>query len=173
MQIKIYLPRATILHRCGQNTGCCESESEECVAIEQEQVNLYFFVIKLQKEFDESDNKLDNNELDKSIDDLNDRTRKGRKFSTPFESNDDSILKEYEYNLDYSTDEFKQSNDNYDQEIKLRNEKNYLNLLFNQDDLLKRRLSRSVRKGKELKRFSEGKFFFFNNFFKNSSNNYN
>lgn len=29
-QIKIYTPRATILHRCGINTGCCASESEQC-----------------------------------------------------------------------------------------------------------------------------------------------
>lgn len=151
-EVKIYLPRATILHRCGQNTGCCESESEQCVAIEQKQVNLYFFVIKLEKEFGEFDSNLD------------DQTslRKGRKFSILDQNlNDDKQIKEYEYNLDYIIgDNELKLNDNYDLDLinKLKKEKNYLNSLLNQDDRLKHRLARSIRKGKDFR--IEGKYGF-------------
>ena len=141
-QIKIYMPRATILHRCGQNTGCCESESEQCVAIEKQQVNLYFFVIKLEKEI----NEFQKNNL-ASI-------RRGRKFAK-LDQNDDSQLKEYEYNLDYSINEdenaFK-SIENTDEEMRLANENSYLVNQLNQDNLLEQRLKRSVskRKSKDL-----------------------
>ncbi|GFR08238.1 PDGF_2 domain-containing protein [Trichonephila clavata] len=38
------VPPATILHRCGDSTGCCDFSTEKCVAKTKEQVKLFFFV---------------------------------------------------------------------------------------------------------------------------------
>lgn len=151
-QIKIYMPRATILHRCGQNSGCCERESDRCVAVEQQQVNLYFFVIKLEKEFDE----LDDGDSLKAM-------RKARKFASfDQNSNDDGSLKEYEYNLDYTLNNenensFKLADNSEDTKLfnQFKNENSYLNTLLSQDNTLKQRLTRSTqtrsrRRSKEL-----------------------
>ena len=149
-QIKIYMPRATILYRCGQNTGCCERESDRCVAIEQKQVNLYFFVIKLEKEF---------NELDDNYESLK-AARKARKFAS-FDTNDDGQLKEYEYNLDYTLNGENENSfrlpDNFEDAKmlnQLKSESSYLNTLLNEDNTIKRRLTRSTksrRRSKDLK----------------------
>lgn len=158
-QVKIYMPRATILHRCGQNTGCCERESEHCVAVEQEQVNLYFFVIKVEKNFDD----LHNHDSDS--------VRKGRKFLS-LDQNDDNMVKEYEYNLDYSLNNENENSfkltDNFDSDSKemslfnqLKNENKYLNSLLNQDDALKKRLTRSpkfLKRSRKSKDLNIGKF---------------
>lgn len=41
-----FLPSATILHRCGDTAGCCDSPQERCSAKTKVKVHLYFFVIK-------------------------------------------------------------------------------------------------------------------------------
>ncbi|KAF8770385.1 hypothetical protein HNY73_017925 [Argiope bruennichi] len=38
------MPHATIIHRCDESTGCCDSLEERCVAKKKEQVTLYAFV---------------------------------------------------------------------------------------------------------------------------------
>lgn len=149
-QIKIYMPRATILHRCGQNSGCCERESDRCVAVEQQQVDLYFFVIKLEKEF----NELDDGDALKAV-------RKARKFASfDQSSNDDGSLKEYEYNLDYTLNgenenSFRLADNSEDTKLfaQFKSESSYLNALLSQDNAMKQRLTRSTssrRKSKEL-----------------------
>ena len=45
---KVYMPRATVLHRCSDLTGCCQHPSETCEAIEMQTVELYFITIQLQ-----------------------------------------------------------------------------------------------------------------------------
>lgn len=45
---KVYLPRGTVLHRCSDQTGCCQSPAETCVASEIQSVELYFITIQLQ-----------------------------------------------------------------------------------------------------------------------------
>lgn len=40
----LYTPRATVLHRCGENTGCCPREDMTCVPHEMEIVTLMFSV---------------------------------------------------------------------------------------------------------------------------------
>ena len=45
---KIYMPRATVLHRCGDRTGCCQHPSETCEAIEMQTVELHFLTLTLQ-----------------------------------------------------------------------------------------------------------------------------
>lgn len=46
-QMKRFLPHCTILHRCESETGCCNSESEQCSVKKQEPVRLPFWVISL------------------------------------------------------------------------------------------------------------------------------
>lgn len=41
---KQYIPHCTILHRCGDDAGCCNSDTRTCVARSQQLVDLYFFV---------------------------------------------------------------------------------------------------------------------------------
>ena len=38
------VPSATILHRCGDNAGCCSIATHKCVAKTKEKVKLYFLV---------------------------------------------------------------------------------------------------------------------------------
>lgn len=38
------LPSATVLHRCGENSGCCSVATHKCVAKTKEKVKLYFRV---------------------------------------------------------------------------------------------------------------------------------
>lgn len=45
---KIYLPRATLLHRCSDVTGCCAHATHACMASQEETVSLYFFTISVQ-----------------------------------------------------------------------------------------------------------------------------
>lgn len=40
---KSYVPSCTILHRCGDDTGCCKN-TKTCQAIQKENVDLYFTV---------------------------------------------------------------------------------------------------------------------------------
>ncbi|XP_067010039.2 uncharacterized protein [Anabrus simplex] len=40
---KIYLPRCTILHQCGEDTGCCKTETLTCVPRYTNRVELYFY----------------------------------------------------------------------------------------------------------------------------------
>lgn len=44
---RTYTPHCTILHRCGADTGCCNSDSQMCVAKHKESVDLYFIVTTL------------------------------------------------------------------------------------------------------------------------------
>lgn len=41
---KTYLPHCTFLHRCGDDTGCCQIESLTCMPKTQKKVELYFHV---------------------------------------------------------------------------------------------------------------------------------
>ena len=45
---KIYLPRATLLHRCSDLTGCCTHATHTCQPSQVENVSLYFFSITVQ-----------------------------------------------------------------------------------------------------------------------------
>lgn len=45
---KVYMPRATVLHRCSDSTGCCTDPSNTCEAIEMQTVELYFITITMQ-----------------------------------------------------------------------------------------------------------------------------
>ncbi|KDR14915.1 placenta growth factor-like [Zootermopsis nevadensis] len=44
----LYTPRATVLHRCGEDTGCCPREGMTCVAHNTENVTLIFNVYDTQ-----------------------------------------------------------------------------------------------------------------------------
>lgn len=46
---KVYLPRATILHRCSDVTGCCPHASQTCQPLETQSIELYFFTVSLIK----------------------------------------------------------------------------------------------------------------------------
>ena len=39
-----YYPRCTILHRCGDDTGCCDHDAFRCVPSHVQEVTLYFYV---------------------------------------------------------------------------------------------------------------------------------
>lgn len=41
---KTYIPHCTILHQCGDDTGCCKSDTLTCTARKTESVELYFYV---------------------------------------------------------------------------------------------------------------------------------
>jgi len=41
---KTYIPHCTILHQCGDDAGCCKSDTLTCTARKAEQVELYFYV---------------------------------------------------------------------------------------------------------------------------------
>ena len=43
---KLYVPHCTILHRCGDDTGCCNTDSRTCIASKTQTVDLYFYVSK-------------------------------------------------------------------------------------------------------------------------------
>ena len=44
---KKYIPHCTILHYCGEHTGCCRLETEHCIAKTIEMVRLYFWTIEI------------------------------------------------------------------------------------------------------------------------------
>lgn len=44
---KQYLPHCTVLHFCGQESGCCRSERHHCVPKNVEEVKLYFLTVEL------------------------------------------------------------------------------------------------------------------------------
>jgi hypothetical protein len=44
---KTFLPRCTLLHFCGEETGCCQQENQRCVSAKTEQVTLYFWVMEM------------------------------------------------------------------------------------------------------------------------------
>lgn len=41
---KTYVPHCTILHRCGDDTGCCHTDTLTCVPKRTAVVELYFYV---------------------------------------------------------------------------------------------------------------------------------
>lgn len=41
---KTYYPHCTILHRCGDDTGCCITDDQTCVVKKSHIVDLYFYV---------------------------------------------------------------------------------------------------------------------------------
>lgn len=41
---KNYVPRCTVLHRCGDDTGCCQTDSYTCAPKRTTVVDLYFYV---------------------------------------------------------------------------------------------------------------------------------
>lgn len=47
---KEYLPRCTVLHRCGDDSGCCDNEQYECVPRTMQEVTLHFYTIHLQNQ---------------------------------------------------------------------------------------------------------------------------
>lgn len=53
---KIYLPRATLLHRCSDLTGCCPHATHSCQATQVETVHLYFFSINVQARYRQNQN---------------------------------------------------------------------------------------------------------------------
>lgn len=53
---KIYLPRATLLHRCSDLTGCCPHATHSCQPTTVETVNLYFFTINVQARYRQNQN---------------------------------------------------------------------------------------------------------------------
>jgi len=44
-KILIYLPRATILHRCSDQFSCCPSPKYSCRTVDQEQVDIGFYTL--------------------------------------------------------------------------------------------------------------------------------
>lgn len=44
---KKYIPHCTLLHMCGPESGCCNSETEKCVPKKVQLVDLYFWTIEL------------------------------------------------------------------------------------------------------------------------------
>ncbi|XP_021916631.1 uncharacterized protein LOC110828316 [Zootermopsis nevadensis] len=44
---KTYIPHCTILHQCGDDTGCCKSDTLTCTARKTESVELYFYTTTL------------------------------------------------------------------------------------------------------------------------------
>ncbi|XP_015906486.1 uncharacterized protein [Parasteatoda tepidariorum] len=44
---KDYLPRCAILHRCGDETGCCESDAFHCVPKTIQEVSLHFYTFSV------------------------------------------------------------------------------------------------------------------------------
>lgn len=44
---KRFLPSCTIIHVCGEDTGCCDHEDFKCTSSKQEVVTLYFWVLEL------------------------------------------------------------------------------------------------------------------------------
>lgn len=44
---KKYIPHCTVLYSCGQFSGCCRQESEQCETNITQQIDLYFRVIEL------------------------------------------------------------------------------------------------------------------------------
>ncbi|GAB6024057.1 hypothetical protein CHUAL_014228 [Chamberlinius hualienensis] len=44
---KEYLPSCTLLHRCGDDSGCCESDTMQCVAKKRDLVELYFYKLNV------------------------------------------------------------------------------------------------------------------------------
>lgn len=44
----LYTPRATVLHRCGEDTGCCPTQAMFCVPREVDNVTLIFDVYDTQ-----------------------------------------------------------------------------------------------------------------------------
>lgn len=41
---KTYVPHCTQLHRCGDDTGCCGSDTRTCVPKTLHEIDLYFYV---------------------------------------------------------------------------------------------------------------------------------
>lgn len=41
---KTYMPHCTVLHRCGDETGCCQSDALTCTVKQEERVELFFSV---------------------------------------------------------------------------------------------------------------------------------
>lgn len=41
---KLYTPHCTVLHRCGEDSGCCFTDTRTCAVKFYEHVDLYFYV---------------------------------------------------------------------------------------------------------------------------------
>lgn len=41
---KVFIPHCTILYRCGNDTGCCNTDTQICVEKTFENIDLYFYV---------------------------------------------------------------------------------------------------------------------------------
>ncbi|KAG4070811.1 hypothetical protein HA402_011037 [Bradysia odoriphaga] len=46
---KTYVPHCTVLHRCGDDTGCCHTDALTCVPKRTATVDLYFYVSTMEK----------------------------------------------------------------------------------------------------------------------------
>lgn len=46
---KEYLPRCTVLHRCGDSSGCCDSDAFQCVPSAKQEVALHFYILSVGK----------------------------------------------------------------------------------------------------------------------------
>ncbi|XP_055375759.1 myb-like protein F isoform X2 [Condylostylus longicornis] len=44
---KRYVPHCTIIHKCGDDTGCCQSDFRTCVMKKSQIIDLYFYVVPL------------------------------------------------------------------------------------------------------------------------------
>lgn len=44
---KKFVPRCTLIHYCGEDTGCCQQENQKCSPLKQEPITLYFWVVEL------------------------------------------------------------------------------------------------------------------------------
>ncbi|XP_076318800.1 uncharacterized protein LOC143229849 [Tachypleus tridentatus] len=44
---KQYVPRCTILHRCSDQTGCCDDDQHKCGPLQVQEVTLYFYTLHL------------------------------------------------------------------------------------------------------------------------------
>ncbi|XP_054707672.1 uncharacterized protein LOC129217400 [Uloborus diversus] len=44
-----YMPRCTMLHRCSDSTGCCDSEAFHCVPSAVQEVTLHFYALRVGK----------------------------------------------------------------------------------------------------------------------------
>lgn len=44
---KEYLPSCTVLHRCGDDSGCCESDTMQCVAKKRDLIELFFYKLNV------------------------------------------------------------------------------------------------------------------------------
>lgn len=54
---RVYMPRATIMHRCSQLYGCCTHSTETCHPKNTQMVDKYFFVVDLRHQISRKSNR--------------------------------------------------------------------------------------------------------------------